>query len=167
MTTAPQRYGPIPAAGHSIPPELKRWPRNARCRSWRVKARHWIARLLVLPHTLIGLYLAWWVVLLVSLAVAGHDIPGRVVRAWATQGKGTVSYQVAYRYEDEGARRSKTATVSEERYRALEKALDAPRTTDGPEEPTPRADAGAAVTVRIVHLGPIRPTELVGGLVFG
>lgn len=122
-------------------------------------------RVFVLPHTLIGLYMVWMIIRTVALPLSGEEVLARVTRVWSEPGgKGGTRYKASLQFDDHGVVRTDTTSITEPRFRELQRAFAAasgPERAEGPDVP-PESDWQPAA-VRYIRLGPLTRAELTDG----
>jgi hypothetical protein len=111
-----------------FPPHLQ-----GRYRRFRVRERHaslLLARLFILPHTLIGLFLLLFVMPGVVLwAAAGDDHIAKVTRIWTDRGsKGRTRYNAAFTYTLATGPRPSKEIITSAQYQRLYKTAPQDRT---------------------------------------
>jgi hypothetical protein len=78
---------------------------------------YWLGRIFILPHTLVGIGAAGYLLFLLLWRLFGSDIPGVVTGTEiSTSSKGGITYLVKYQYEVGGERKSGAAGVKLELY---------------------------------------------------
>lgn len=119
-------------------------PRRVR-RVWRRSGWTIFGRLLIVPHTIIGIGLAGALVREIGTAAFGANATGSATRVFETKGKGGPRYHVAYRYDTRSGHHSGDITINLIQYYYYSDALGQ----------TLRENRSLPeVTVRFIEVGP-------------
>jgi len=108
-------------AKHTIPVELKQWPRRVRRRHWYNGVGVWFTRLFILPHILVGAGLALAIPGRAIWRVAGTDIDGVATQiSIHHSSKGGTSYSMTYNYRWNGIVRSASRSINSTQFSRLQ-----------------------------------------------
>lgn len=101
----------------------------------------WAGRLIILPHTLIGMGLIVFVFVVLGWIMAGTDTRGLVIKKFEESDEGKAVYKVRYTFDAGDKAREDTTTLERAQWAAL-------------TESSPEADARSSVRVRYLRIGP-------------
>ena len=76
-------------------------PRQVRPRPGRLRGRAWLCAFIV-PHTLVGLLMALWVLHLVLVRACGQDVPATIIAHTTSDNDNSTSYLLRFTYTVDG-----------------------------------------------------------------
>lgn len=116
-------------------------PRTVRRKGKRIGGGIWAGRIIILPHTLIGIGLIGFVFIVLAWIIAGTDTLGMVIKKFQESDEGKPVYKVRYTFTAGDKTREDTTTLERAQWQAL-------------TESSLEADARSSVHVRYVRIGP-------------